>query len=134
MIEDGQVTIENAIVIVDVNGEGSSATIQDRTQAVGDGLDDDVEIGNPAGLTTTPLKSLENLGKPSSRRSQERRVYRDVYPKRLPNDDAKVGSSLGNHSGKDRFRVYRKCHVVAKATTSTPNFTFEISSKRASTR
>jgi hypothetical protein len=41
MIEDRQVAIENAAVIIDADGLESLATIQDRTQAVGDGQADD---------------------------------------------------------------------------------------------
>lgn len=60
MIENGGTTIGNAGQIVDVNGDASSMSMEDREEAVDDGrADDQGPWADPVGCTNF-LKSSEN--------------------------------------------------------------------------
>ena len=68
MIEDGSDTILGADAIIDADGEGSLATIQDRTRAVRDGQADDAvtdrrqdEFPSPAPVFLHHWQSLARI-------------------------------------------------------------------------
>jgi integrase len=113
MIEDGQVTIEHATAIVDVNGEESLETIHDRTQAVEDGQADDAATNIMQDAFPSPAPSFTEIpeicGEPSNRRSSKS----VVSTKRLHNDARDGGSrpqisSINRHSSVYTKRLHKR--------------------------